>query len=87
MQKNTISIDRRERDTAFEHWLASEVAASYDAMRTDPSRGLSVDSAFASVRDRHAERVRVADRPTAVDQPTKPDTPPQTSSPPPRSRC
>lgn len=58
MQKNMISTDRRERDNAVERWLGAEVAASYDAMKADPSRGVCVDSAFASVRDRHAERTK-----------------------------
>lgn len=48
----------RERDEAVERWLNGEVAASYDAMKADPARGISVDAAFASVRDRHAERVK-----------------------------
>lgn len=50
----------RERDDAVERWLNGEVAASYDAMKADPGRGVSADSAFASIRDRHAERVKAA---------------------------
>ncbi|MDM9626212.1 type II toxin-antitoxin system ParD family antitoxin [Rhizobium sp. S152] len=48
----------RERDKAVERWLKGEVAASYDAMKADPARRVSVDTAFASVRDRHAARVK-----------------------------
>jgi antitoxin ParD1/3/4 len=61
MQKNMIFTGRRERDAVVEYWLSGEVAASYDAMKADPSRGISVDSAFASVRDRHAERTRAVE--------------------------
>lgn len=32
-----------ERDEAFETWLRTEVAASYDELKTDPSRALTVD--------------------------------------------
>ena len=46
----------RERDEAVERWLRDEVAASYDAMKAEPGRGLSVDAAFKAVRERHAAR-------------------------------
>jgi len=49
----------RERDEVIERWLNNAVSASYDAMKSDPSRAVTVDSAFASVRNRHAERVKV----------------------------
>ena len=48
----------RERDEVIERWLHNEVAGSYDAMKSDPARAITVDSAFASVRNRHAERVK-----------------------------
>lgn len=48
----------RERDDAVERWLRGEVAASYDAMKADPSRGLSIDTAFDALRERHAERLK-----------------------------
>lgn len=35
-------------------------ASAYDAMKADPSRGLSVDCVFAEVKDRHAARVKTA---------------------------
>ena len=35
----------------IERWLHNEIAASYDGMKSDPSRAVSVDSAFASVRN------------------------------------
>ncbi len=49
----------RERDEMIERWLHNEIAASYDAMKSDPSGAVSVDSAFASVCNRHAERMKV----------------------------
>lgn len=48
----------RERDDAVERWLRGEVAASYDAMKADPSRGVSADAAFGAIRERHAGRVK-----------------------------
>lgn len=51
----------KERDDAVERWLNSEVAATYDAMKADPARGVSVDDAFAAVRAHHAKRMK--DRP------------------------
>ena len=49
----------REPDEMIERWLHKEIAASYDAMKFDPSRAVSVDSAFASVRNRHADHKKV----------------------------
>lgn len=43
----------------IERWLNNAVSTSYDAMKSDPSRAVTVDSAFASVRNRHAERMKV----------------------------
>lgn len=48
----------KERDEAVERWLNGEVAATYDAMKADPSRGVSVDTAFAAIRARHDERIK-----------------------------
>lgn len=48
----------KERDEAIGRWLQHHVAPSFDAMKADPSRGVSVDDAFASVRARHAERTK-----------------------------
>lgn len=47
------------RDQAVETWLRTEVAAAYDAMRADPSRGLTVDQVRASLAD--SRRRRAAD--------------------------
>ena len=43
------------RDRALESWLRTEVAAAYDLMKTDPSRGLSageVRAALAEAQER-----------------------------------
>ena len=48
----------KERDEAIERWLQNQVASSFDAMKADPARGVSIDDAFASVRARHAERLK-----------------------------
>ena len=48
----------KERDEAIDRWLREEVAPVYDAMEADPTRGVSVDSAFADVRSRHAKRTK-----------------------------
>lgn len=47
-----------ERDEVIERWLHNAVSASFDAMKSDPRRAVSVDSAFASVNNRHAERMK-----------------------------
>ena len=44
----------QERDGAVERWLREEVAAAYDAMKVDPSRGIPADDVFAAIRARHA---------------------------------
>lgn len=48
----------RDRDEAVEQWLRDTVAASYDAMKADPERGVPVDAAFDAIRDRHAARTK-----------------------------
>ncbi|MDE9487411.1 ribbon-helix-helix domain-containing protein [Xenorhabdus bovienii] len=40
------------RDRAVENWLHNQVGAAYDAMKSDPSRAISIDQ----VRARLAER-------------------------------
>lgn len=41
------------RDRAIEHWLRTEVAASYDAIKADPSRGIDLDAVRARLAARH----------------------------------
>jgi antitoxin ParD1/3/4 len=48
----------RERDDAVERWLREEVAPVYDAMEADPSRGIPADQVLASLRKRHADRMK-----------------------------
>ena len=48
----------KERDEPVGRWLQHQAAQSFDAMKADPARSVSVDDAFASVRARHAERVK-----------------------------
>jgi antitoxin ParD1/3/4 len=48
----------QERDMAVERWLREEVAPTYDRMKADPSRAVSVDDAFGAVRNRHAQRMK-----------------------------
>jgi antitoxin ParD1/3/4 len=52
----------QERDAAVERWLKDEVAPTYDAMKTDPRRGISVKKAFAAVRARHVAKVKASRR-------------------------
>lgn len=47
------------RDRAQERWLREDVAAIYDAMAADPSRGRSLDQVRASLAREH-ERADIA---------------------------
>lgn len=48
----------QERDAVVERWLREEVAPVYDAMRADPSSGLSPDEVKTALRKRHEQWVR-----------------------------
>lgn len=50
----------QERDAAVERWLREDVAPVYDAMQADPDRALSAEDVFASIRERHADRLKRA---------------------------
>lgn len=50
----------QERDAAVERWLREDVAPVYDAMQADPDRALSAEDVFASIRARHADRLKRA---------------------------
>jgi len=41
------------RDRALENWLRSDVAAAYDALKADPSRGVSVGRVRARLAAAH----------------------------------
>jgi antitoxin ParD1/3/4 len=51
-----------ERDAAVEQWLRSDVGPVYDAMKANPKHAVSLKKAFAAVRARHAERLKVSKR-------------------------
>jgi antitoxin ParD1/3/4 len=48
----------QERDAAVERWLREDVAAAYDAIQADPSRGVPAEDVFAAIRARHADRLK-----------------------------
>jgi antitoxin ParD1/3/4 len=50
----------QERNAAVERWLLDEVAPVYDAMEADPRRGIAIDDVAASLRARHAARLKTA---------------------------
>ncbi len=39
----------QERENAVEHWLRTEVAATYDAYKADPNRAKPLDEAWKDV--------------------------------------
>ena len=45
-------------DDEIERWLREDVAPVYDAMRADPSRGLSPDEVLATLRAHHEKWVK-----------------------------
>ena len=46
------------RDQAVEHWLKTQVAPAYDALRADPSRGIPVAKVAARLRAESKARKR-----------------------------
>ena len=46
-------------DAGLEHWIATEGVRRYDAMRADPSRGLTAEQVFSSL-DMEPEEPRKA---------------------------
>ena len=52
----------QERDAAVERWLKEDVVPVYDAMVTDPGRGLTADQVTAAMRAHHADHVKKAGR-------------------------
>ena len=51
-------MKERYKDKEVTRWLQNQVASSYDAMKADPSGGVSIDDAFGSVRAHHEVRLR-----------------------------
>lgn len=50
----------QERDAAVERWLREDVAPVYDAMQAEPGRSIPAAEVFASIRARHADRLKKA---------------------------
>ncbi len=48
----------QERDAAVEKWLREEVVGVCDAMKTDPGRAIPAEQVFATIRARHADRLK-----------------------------
>ena len=48
----------QERDAAVERWLREQVIGVCDAIRLDPGRTISGEQVFATIRARHADRVK-----------------------------
>src|SRR5580658_6412447 len=48
----------QERDAAVEKRLREEVVGVYDAMRAEPARAIPGEQVFATIRARHADRLR-----------------------------
>lgn len=46
------------RDQALEKWLRTEVAAAYDEMKADPSKGMSSDEVREALRARRRIKAR-----------------------------
>ena len=53
-------------DEAFEHWLRTEAVATYDAMKADPSRALSVDQVRAALRAHLDARLKLKQQSEAI---------------------
>jgi antitoxin ParD1/3/4 len=52
----------QERDQAVERWLREDVAQVFDAMQADPTRAIPSEDVFASIRARHAARLKATGR-------------------------
>ena len=48
----------QERDAAVESWLRQEVVGVCDAMRSDPGHAIPAEQVFATIRARHADRLK-----------------------------
>ena len=48
----------QERDAAVEKWLREEVVGVCDAMQSDPGRAIPGEQVFATIRARHADRLK-----------------------------
>jgi antitoxin ParD1/3/4 len=50
----------QREDDALEHWLRTEVVAAYDAMKADPSKGMTVDEVLAKLVQHRKARLRAS---------------------------
>ena len=48
----------QERDAAVENWLREEVVSVCDAMQREPGRAIPSEQVFATIRARHADRLK-----------------------------
>lgn len=48
----------QQHDRAIEHWLRTEVAETYDRIKTGKSRLIAIEDVFEELRKRRAERDR-----------------------------
>jgi putative addiction module CopG family antidote len=48
----------QSRDKAIEDWLRNEVIPDYEALKADPSTGVSLEDVRASIAELHAARTR-----------------------------
>jgi antitoxin ParD1/3/4 len=52
----------QERDAAVERWLREDVTPVYDAMKSDPARGIPTQQVFTRLKARHASRRKTSRR-------------------------
>jgi len=52
----------QERDAAVEKWLLEEVVAVADSMQSNPGLAIPADQVFATIRARHADRLKKKSR-------------------------
>jgi antitoxin ParD1/3/4 len=43
----------QERNAAVDRWLTEDVVPVYDAMKSDPKRGIPAEEVFAAIRAHH----------------------------------
>jgi antitoxin ParD1/3/4 len=48
----------QDHDAAIEKWLREEVAPTYDAVKKDPSRLMSIEQAWDQIRAKHETLVK-----------------------------
>jgi len=45
-------------DNIVQNWLINQATGVYDAMEKDPTRAISSEQVFATLRARHADRIK-----------------------------